>query len=241
MARFSLASLLTVAMLTAAACGDSTSPGPAPADSTAPFTDTTYLQVVHTAAGVPAIDVRVGQRLVIAGLALGRSSDFVAVPAGRQPVEFRAQGATAGTHGTTLSLGVADSTTVFTIDSSTVLNPWVLTDSGAVVPPTASKLRVVHFAGAAPAIDVWRTQPDFPSLITVQFPFRYREVSPYLQSDPGIWTVRVTTEQRDATGIPALGDSLAATGDIMIPAGESRTVVVTDREGGGVSVTVIVP
>ena len=107
--------------------------------------------------------------------------------------------------------------------------------------PDKSKLRVVHFAAEAPAIDVWRTQPDFPSLITIMFPFPYRAVSPYLQSDPGTWTVLVTTQRRDAMGIPVLGDSVWATGSIEVPGGGLRTVVLFDREGGGITSTVIEP
>ena len=40
------------------------------------------------------------------------------------------------------------------------------------------------------------------SFITIKFPFPYRAVSPYLQSDQGTWTVLVTTEGRDAWTIP---------------------------------------
>ena len=105
----------------------------------------------------------------------------------------------------------------------------------AIVPSGSS------FAEQAPALDVWRTQPDFASLITIMFPFPHRAVSPYIQSDPGIWTVLVTTERRDSTGVPTLGDSLLATGDISVPDGESRTVLVLDDGAGGLQSQVIRP
>ena len=201
---------------------------------------TAQLRVLHTAAAT-AIDVTVGGQTIITNLARGSVTDFTTVPAGSQQVVFHAAGTAASGSGTILNFTADDTVTVFTIDSSTVINPWVLTDSGAVVTPDKSKLRVVHFAAEAPAIDVWRTQPDFPSLITIMFPFPYRAVSPYLQSDPGTWTVLVTTERRDAMGIPVLGDSLWATGPIEVTGGGLRTVVLFDREGGGITSTVIEP
>ena len=201
---------------------------------------TAQLRVLHTAV-VTAIDVTVGGQTVITNLARGSVTDFTPVPAGSQQVVLHAAGTAASGPGTVLTFAADDSVTVLTIDSLTVINPWILTDSGAVVAPDKSKLRVVHFAAEAPAIDVWRTQPDFPSLITIMFPFPYRAVSPYLQSDPGTWTVLVTTERRDAMGIPVLGDSLWATGPIEVSGGGLRTVVLFDREGGGITSTVIEP
>ncbi len=56
-----------------------------------------------------------------------------------------------------------------------------------------SKLRVVHLAGTAPQVDIWRTQPDYQTPIRVMFPFPYGAESSYLQSDPGTWTVFVTS------------------------------------------------
>jgi hypothetical protein len=222
------------AVVLAIACDDGgVEPGPA-------FADTAYVRVLHTVLDVPAVDVWVGDRLVLEALAAGEVSAFVPAPAGTQTVEFRPAGSSTSGAGTRLGLLEGDSLTVFTIDSSSVLNPWVLTDTGATVPAGKSKLRVVHFAELAPALLAWRTQPDFGTLITIQFPFPYQNVTPYLQSDAGTWTVLLTTELYSG-GIPVLGDSLAATGPIPIPAGESRTVVVLDRDGGGVTTTVITP
>ena len=129
---------------------------------------------------------------------------------------------------------------MFTIGSSSIINPWVLTDTGSVVPPDKSKLRVAHFAASAPSIDIWRTQPDWQQFITIMFPFRYQEASPYLQSDPGAWRVLVSTETRQE-GVPLLADTLLLSDPIDVPAGESRTVIVLDREGGGLQIEVIRP
>ncbi len=222
----------------ALACNDEvTDPGQVPMVSA----DSALLRIVHTIANVPAVDVLVGESVVLAGVPYGEASEFTAVPAGNQVVAFRSVTSANFFPGTSLEFSVDDSVVVLTVDSSSVINPWVLTDSGSVVPAGKSKLRAVHFAANAPALDIWRTQPDFQEFITIMFPFRYRAVSPYLQSDPGDWTVFVTTERRDSAGAPILGDSLLRLAPISVPDGESRTVMILDQPGGGVIGTVIEP
>lgn len=111
--------------------------------------------------------------------------------------------------------------------------PLLYGDTNAVVPPNATKLRVIHGAAMAPAITVRRTQPDFDSLITVMFPFNYNSASSYLQSTPGSWSVVVSHENQS--------DTLAMTGAIAVAAGQSRTVVILDDGAGGVRLAVVNP
>ena len=100
----------------------------------------------------------------------------------------------------------------------------VLADSGAYVPGGKSKLRVGNFAATAGEAQIWRRQPDFPSGSPIMTPFPYRAVSPYLQSDAGIWEVWLTA--------PNGSSKLLSSGPIQIPAGERRTVLVVDTEEG---------
>jgi len=234
-ARWSLITLLAVSV----SCGDDVFDPPLDDDD--PITGpTAQLRVVHTLVGVATLDVMVGSQVVLPSLAFGAPSAFVDVPAGTQPVGFRPAGTTATPHTSSIAFTENDSVTVFTIDSSSIINPWVLTDTGAVVPSDKSKLRVAHFAATTPLVDIWRTQPDWQQFITIMFPFRYREASPYLQSDPGVWRVLVSTEMRQG-GIPVLADTLLLSDPIDITEGESRTVIVLDREGGGLQAHVIRP
>jgi len=221
------------------ACGDNVVEPPV--NDNDPITGpTAQLRVVHTLMGVAVLDVMVGSRVVLPSLAFGAPSAFVDVPIGTQPVGFRPAGTTAAPHTSSVAFTENDSVTVFTIDSSSIINPWVLTDTGAVVPPDKSKMRVAHFAATAPLVDIWRTQPNWQQFITTMFPFPYQAVSPYMQSDPGVWRVLVSTLMRQG-GIPLLTDRLLIGDPIDIPAGESRTVIVLDREGGGLQVRVIKP
>jgi hypothetical protein len=236
--RGSVQAVCLVALVAAAGCaGDGQVTGPTDDQQTGAAT----LRVVHTLAAVPAIDVIVGGVPVLQGLGAGQASDFLPVASGVQLVAFRPTGSNALPAGAPIVFAANDTITVVTIDSASVINPEVLTDSGSVVPPDKSKLRVAHFAAQAPPIDAWRSQPDYRSLTNIMFPFPYRAVSPYLQSDAGVWTVLVTAERRNASGIPVLGDSLEASEPISIPAGQSRTVVIVDRPAGGLILTVIDP
>jgi hypothetical protein len=226
-------SLLLVAALTA--CASETPGDPDPNDLT-----TAAIRVLHTVAGVPAIDVVVDGAVVVTALAAGSASAFVPVADGVRSLAFRPTGATTSVPAHSVTLAVGDSITVLTIDSATVLNPWVLTDSGGVVPANRSKVRALHFAEQAPAVDVWRTQPAWQSHITFMFPHNYREITPYVESDPGVWTVLVSTRNWVA-GVPEMQDTLLLTGDIVVPAGASRTVIVLDAPGGGLTYQVITP
>lgn len=99
----------------------------------------------------------------------------------------------------------------------------ILSDTGAIVPASKSKLRVVHLSEHAGDIEIWRTQPDFMTPVHIMTPFLYGAESPYLQSDPGAWEVFVT-----AAGSTT---KLASTGSINIPAGQRRTIVLLDSAG----------
>lgn len=198
---------------------------------------TATMQVIHSIKSVAAVDVLVAGQTALSNVPFGTTRS-AAVPAGNQEVIIRPAGTT-GTQGASMMNFVTGSTvTVLTVDSSNVINPWVLTDTGAVVPADKSKLRVVHFAASEPALDIFRTQPDFPTPVSIMFPFNYQETSPYLQSDPGTWTVLVSSW---SGGVPVLSDTLLATGPIEVPAGESRTVVILDGPTLGLQHEVIAP
>ncbi len=87
----------------------------------------------------------------------------------------------------------------------------------------------------------YRTQPDYSSLVSVMFPFHYRDASPYLESTPGDWSVVMATEHYTIEGAPLLTDTLYAVDPIAVPAGTARTVVFMDAPGGGYQSVVLTP
>lgn len=140
----------------------------------------------------------------------------------------------------TVTFAAGSNITVVAFDSNGAMRPSILLDTGAVVPAGATKLRVAHYAATSGNIDIWRTQPDFGTPIRVAFPIANGFVSPYLQSTVGNWRVLVSTAVPGG-GSPAMPDTLAMTGLIAIPDGQSRTVVVLDKNPAGVEIVVLEP
>ena len=217
--------LTTIAAATLAACGSERVSNP----NDGPHARVRALTATQSAT---AVDLLVDGHVVANAVGYGSVSSFVNVTPGTHTVGFREVGTTAVSFEKSVSFGADTSYTLIAVDSSTVINPGVLTDTGSTVAAGKTKLRVVHFATHAPAIDVWRTQPDYTTPIRVMFPFAYKAASPYLESVPGVWTVAVTAE---GTTTP----NLYATGNISIPAGQSRTVVLLDNGSGGVEAVIL--
>ena len=105
----------------------------------------------------------------------------------------------------------------------------VQADTGTVVPAGATKLRVVHMAADAPAVDVWRTQPDFATNVRVMTPFPFQASSSYIQSTPGTWTVTVTPRNDGATA----PTNPLATASIVLASGERATFVLVPGATAG--------
>jgi hypothetical protein len=208
-------------------------------DGSGPSGPTATMQVIHSVTSVAAVDVLVAGQTALSNVPYGETRS-AEVPAGSQEVIIRPAGTTGTEGGSIVSFVAGGTVTMLTVDSSSIINPWVLTDTGSVVPANQSKLRAVHFAPSVAPVDIWRTQPDFPTPVTFMFPFNYQESSPYIQSDPGIWTVIVSSKKWSG-GIPVLLDTMLITDPIEVPAGESRTVVILDGESSVLQYEVITP
>jgi hypothetical protein len=102
-----------------------------------------------------------------------------------------------------------------------------------------TKLSVINLAASAPALDVWRTQPDYSTPIRIMFPFPYGAQSEFVQSTPGTWEVIVTTASPPAPGEPDPRTSALATYSLTINANVAQTLVILDKPGGGVAVSLL--
>lgn len=112
------------------------------------------------------------------------------------------------------------------------LSAEVVSDTGAIPAPGTSKLRVIHLAASAPAIDVWRKQPDYPSYVRMMFPFAYGASSSFVQSTPGTWFLTVTTELPPGGEPPAEPPNVLANFQLDIGPDVAETVVILDGEDG---------
>jgi hypothetical protein len=196
--------------------------------------------VIHVAQSAAALDVLVDGGVVINGLAVGSVSSAVSVPTGQRMITVRPSGGAASSVAAHLSVGADSEYTAIVIDSSAILNPIVVTDTGAVPAAGKTKLQVANFASAVGPIDVYRRQPDFDGLVDLVFPFTYRTLSGYVQSDPGDWQVLIAPETR-VGGVPPdePTDTLLIVDPITMAAGQASTVVIVDDVGGGVKAVVV--
>ncbi|HSQ30602.1 MAG TPA: DUF4397 domain-containing protein [Gemmatimonadaceae bacterium] len=218
----SIASLLLLAV--AAACGSDSS-------TACCATAQESLRVIN--AFTTPVDVLVDGAVVIPALAPA-SIDTAAPASGSHTLVLRPVGpGVAQTRSITSTPG-ALSTVAAVRSSSGGLGSAVLDDTNSVVPAGATKVRVLHLAPNAGTLQVYRTQPDFQTPISWQFPFNYQPdptslTAPFLQSTVGTWEIRVWQTPADSTGWT--NAPLRIT--LQLRSGEKKTVLILDKPGGG--------
>jgi hypothetical protein len=193
----------------------------------------TYARLVHTYGDLPPLDLVVGGRTAASGVRYGSVSPAGLVPAGAQTVEIRPTGEGTAVARADLFLAEDVGNTVVVREGVGGPEPWSVPDAAGAPDPTKSRLRVIHLAAHAPAIIVYRTQPDRPALTPVMLPFPYGAASPYLLGDAGPWTVLVTKVDGS--------DTLMHTAPMPIPGGQVRTLFLLDEPGGRLSGALIEP
>jgi len=190
------------------------------------------LRVVNAFTG--PVDVLVDGRLVSTGVAAGAIAALSATP-GKHSIETRGQ-ATSAIRDVMTKTNAVVTLAVTRAAGGTVSN-FVLDDTNSVVPAGATKVRVLHLAPNAGTLQVYRTQPDYQTPISWQFPFNYQPhpdpvSAPFYQSTVGTWDVRVWKEPADASGWSTTDVKIS----IPLGSGEKATVVILDKPGGGVRV-----
>jgi hypothetical protein len=221
-------------LLAVVACGGDDNGGGGPG------TPTGSLQVIQAAESTATLDVLVDGAVAISALASGTASSVIQVAPGDRSVSFRRTGGATSPNSLHLAVAADSSYTAVVIDSASVLNPIVLTDTGSTPAAGKTKLQVANFAEAVGPIDVYRRQPDFDGIVSLVFPFAYRTLSGYVQSDPGDWQVVIATEARENGHPPDVPqDTLLIVDPISLAPGQAVTVVIVDRPGGGIDGVVV--
>jgi hypothetical protein len=193
----------------------------------------TSVKVIHAATGVGALDLVVNGRVAVRDVAPGAFSTSATAEAGAVTLAFRLTGDDVDLGTSTAVLPALGGHLIAPVAAGSSIEPIAFTDASTVTGPSESRLRVAHLAAGAPALDIFRTQPDLPAPVRFMSPFHYGKASPYVSSGAGPWTVLVVT----AGG----ADTLLATAPMPIPGGGTRTLVLTDQPGGGVVAALIEP
>ncbi|MEP6992522.1 MAG: DUF4397 domain-containing protein [bacterium] len=185
------------------------------------------------------VDILVDGTVLASGVAAGTTS-MTSPSAGNHTLALRATGsATVLSQSITTKTGVVN--TIAALRSATgTLSTTVLDDTNSVVPAGFTKVRVLHFAPSAGTLHVFRTQPDYQTPVSWQFPFTYQAnpnslSAPFYQSTVGTWEVRIWQSPTDASGWTS------APVKVVVPllGGEKRTIIILDAPGGGVRTEVL--
>jgi hypothetical protein len=224
---------LLAAVTIVAACASDSPAGPGSGSGAG-------LRVINGTPG--AVRVVVDGATRIDSLSAASVSTAIAVGAGSHTVQLQALagGTLSGTSATQIT--TTSSATAFITaqrNGSDGVVAGIVSDTGAVPAAGMTKLSVINLAASAPALDVWRTQPDDTTPIRIMFPFPYGAQSEFVQSTPGAWEVIVTTASPPTPGEPDPRTSALATYSLTIGANVAQTLVILDKPGGGVVVSLL--
>jgi hypothetical protein len=216
--KFKLLALAVLASaVTVAACSDDNDPS-----------TTARLRAVHLSPDAPNVDILVNGNQVASDVAYEENTGYLTVPSGTTDIVVQPVGTNVNVIDASPDLDENTDYTVLAANFVAEIEPILLTDDNAA--PTAGnvKVRIVHGAPSAPAVDVYVTAPGAdlatatPTLTNVSFGV----ASGYLSVPAGNYEIRVTP-----TGTK---DVVIDSGSVPLVAGQIRTVIATDAPGAGV-------
>lgn len=189
------------------------------------------IRVVHASPDAPNVDITVNGAPVLENLPFREYSEYLSVPAGAYSFGIRVTGTTTtvATLPATLAAG-RDYTAIamgYALGGTPGFEVVVLEDNNTLPANNGVKIRVVHGAPGAPAVDVYVTTPfetltgKTATLSNVGF----KVASGYLEVPVGNYQARVAVA---GTKTVAIDSHRLVTWNNMI-----RTVIAVDAKGGG--------
>jgi hypothetical protein len=217
--KLKLLTLLLAATALTAACDDDD-------DNTGPEGEA-RIRVVHASPDAPDVDVLLDDTEVLSDVPYLVASGYLETSAGDHNLKVNAAGTTTTVIDADATL--ADGTDYTVIASGLVaeIEPIVLVDDNSAPAAGNVRVRAIHGAPSAPAVDVYVTAPDAdldaatPVLTNVAF----GDVAPYLEVPAGDYQVRVTPAGTKIVVIDS--------GALTLASGQVRTAIAVDAPGGG--------
>jgi hypothetical protein len=188
------------------------------------------VRVVHASPNAPTVDVLVDGSKVLENLPFREYSEYLPLSAGSHEIPVNVTGTnttvlqaaptiTAGRDYTAIAVGL--------VGRQPALDILLLEDNNTLPVGNTIKVRVVHGAPSAPAVDVYVTTPfeslDGKTAALTNVPFK--AASGYLQVPPALYQARVTLAGTKTVAI----DSHR----LVTWAGIIRTVIAVDAPNGG--------
>lgn len=193
-------------------------------------TGTGRVRVLHASPDAPAVDVLVDGARVLENLPFREYSEYLALPAGPHEIRVNVTGTSTTVLQATPSVAAGRDYTAIAVGyagKSPALDLMLLEDDNTVPAGTNIKIRVVHGAAGAPAVDVYVTTPfetlDGKNAVLSNVPFKV--ASGYLTVPASLYQARVAVAGTKTVAI----DSHR----LVTWPGIVRTVVAVDAKGGG--------
>ncbi len=218
MTRTFLTLVLAATALTAA-CGDDD-------DNTGPDGEA-RARVVHASPDALNVDVLVDDAAVLSDVPYLAASDYLELSAGEHNFKVNAAGTATTVIDADVDLTDGTDYTVIASGLAASIAPIVLEDDNSAPASGNVKVRAIHGAPSAPAVDIYVTAPgadltdETPALSGVDF----GDVSNYIEAPAGDYQVRVTP-----TGVKVV---VIDSGTLSLEAGQVRTAIAVDAAGGG--------
>jgi hypothetical protein len=224
MKRSTFAFALLAVALTAACSDDDDNAGPA---------SESRVRVVHASPDAPAVDVLVDGTRVLSDVPYTTASGYLTVDAGSRNLKVNAAGTSTSVIDANVTLADGADYTVIAGGLLADIAPIVATDDNAAPASGNVKLRVVHGAPSAPAVDVYVTAPgaDLSTTAATLSNVAFGAVSGYLEVPAGTYQVRITPTGSKTVAIDA--------GSVTLSSGQVRTAIALDAEGGGAPFSVL--
>ena len=202
-----------------------------------PLQQQSSLRVVN--AFTTPVDVLIDGNVVASSVAAG-SISLTSPSTGAHTLSLRTTGTTTAVSQSITTASGTLNTIAVVRTSAGALATAVLDDTNSVVPAGATKVRVLHLAPNAGTLQVYRTQPDYQTPVSWQFPFTYQSnptslSAPFYQSTAGTWEIRIWQAPADASGWANAPIKVV----LPLNSGDKRTIMILDAPGGGVRTEVL--
>ena len=210
--------LLCAATALTAACSDDDNTG---------LDGEARVRVVHASPDAPDVDVLVDDAEVLDDVPYLTASDYLDLPAGDHNLKVNAAGSTTTVIDADVSLVDGTDYTVIASGLLAAIEPIVLEDDNSAPAAGTARVRAIHGAPSAPAVDIYVTAPgadleaEAPALGNVEF----GDVADYIEAPVGDYQVRVTPAGTKTVVIDS--------GTLTLESGQVRTAIAVDAAGGG--------
>jgi uncharacterized protein DUF4397 len=214
-----LLTLLLAAAAISTACDDDD-------DNTGPGGEA-RVRVVHASPDAPDVDVLVDGAEVLSDVPYLAASNYLDVAEGTRNIKVNAAGTTTTVIDADVPLTNGTDYTVIASGFLASIEPIVLTDDNTAPAAGNARVRAIHGAPSAPAVDIYVTAPgaDINAATPLLTNVVFGDVADYVEVPAGSYQVRVAP-----TGTKTV---VIDSGTLTLQAGQVRTAIAVDATGGG--------